>query len=121
MIQLELTTALALYSGLVCIGALIIWLYTELAAYRRHRSMEKQNLWKCAYCRYIYLDELAASVSECPRCKSFNSVEDKLARYVKPTVAQSQVETGEDGEAPRRNPSRRKRPGTRRRGPRRRR
>lgn len=121
MIQIQLTTALAIYSGIICVGALCIWLYTELATYRRHRALEKQNLWNCAYCRYVYLDELAATVSKCPRCNSLNSVEDKLARYIAPPKSMEELQPVAEGSEPRRNPSRGKRPGGGRRGPRRRR
>jgi predicted nucleic acid-binding Zn-ribbon protein len=94
MIQISLTTALILYSGF---------------------------LWRCVFCGYIYLDEAAEKLSQCPRCHSYSSEEDTHARYVKTRPSHFAVGPQEAAESlePRRNPSHRKRPHQRRRGPRR--
>ena len=122
MIQISLTTALVLYSSVLLILLLLIWIYTEVSVRRSYRVLEKQFLWRCVFCGYIYLDEAAETLSQCPRCHSFSSVDDKHARYV--TTHASTASQDRDGtdpaDAPRRNPSHRKRPHQRRRGPRRR-
>ena len=122
MIQISLTTALALYSSILLAMILCIWAYTEISVRRSQRAIEKQFLWRCVFCGYIYLDEAAEKLSQCPRCRSFNSVEDKHARYVQAYASHTASEDHEndDALAPRRNPSHRKRPQQRRRGPRRR-
>ena len=123
MIQLSLTQGLAFYSFLLLAGAVVIWLYTEITARRVHHRLEAQYLWRCIYCAYTYLDENAETLSQCPRCGSFNSLTDKHARFIKApraTLKPAQQPAATDDESPRRNPSRRKRPGARRRGPRRR-
>jgi phage FluMu protein Com len=122
MIQISLTTALVLYSSVLLILLLLIWIYTEVSVRRSYRVLEKQFLWRCVFCSYIYLDEAAETLSQCPRCHSFSSVDDKHARYVTTHAsAASQDRGGTDGaDTPRRNPSHRKRPQQRRRGPRRR-
>lgn len=121
MIEISLTVALALYSGIVGIGALVIWFYTEATTQQAHKVLEKQNLWRCTFCTFVYLDEDAGAVSECPRCHSLNTGDDKGARYV-PIHAPARTTRDDVGpaEPQRRNPSRGKRPGARRRGPRRR-
>jgi len=82
MIQIALTHALALYSAILGLLITAIWVYTELTVRRHHRFLEKQFLWRCVFCGYTYLDESAEKVSQCPRCASFNSLDDKHARFV---------------------------------------
>lgn len=124
MIQISLTAALALYSGILLAGAFAIWLYTEVSAQRTAILLERQHLWRCVFCLYTYLDDEAERMSRCPRCGSFNTLDDdgaKLAPAPAPrTVAPPEAEE-EDEEEPRRNPSRQKRKGAKRRGPRKRR
>jgi len=122
MIQISLTTALALYSSVLLAMILFIWAYTEVSVWRSHRVLEKQFLWRCVFCGYIYLDEAAEKLSKCPRCHSYSSVEDKHARYIRthPSLPDSEEDDKEDALAPRRNPSHRKHPHQRRRGPRKR-
>ncbi|MDP7640200.1 MAG: hypothetical protein QGG73_10885 [Candidatus Hydrogenedentes bacterium] len=122
MILLELSHALALYSivlGLLGIG---IWVYTEFSMSRPQRHLGKQFLWRCVYCGFSYLDESAERVSQCPRCESYNSVEDENARQASlPTSGREANTNTEQDEAKTRNTSRRKRHHQKRRGPRRRR
>lgn len=121
MIQISLTTALALYSAILGIAAFAIWLFTEMREQHVYRTLEKQHLWRCIFCAYVYLDEAAVTVSECPRCGSYNAIDDKHARYIKaPKTLRKERAERETPQEQRRNPSRRKRAGARRRGPRRR-
>lgn len=125
MITIHLTTAIALYSGLLLIGALAVWVYTEMSTQRAYRVLERQSLWRCAYCGFLYLDEGAGAHSECPRCGSINLSAEAQDRAVDRDKARREARSPEPepepGESPRRNPSRGKRPGAARRGPRRRR
>ncbi len=119
MIQLEIGQALILYSGILLVLAAGIWLYTEISAWRSHRTLGKQYLWRCVFCGFSYLDEQAETLSKCPRCESLNSATDKHARVVR---VRGDVcdKPAQDAAAPRRNTSKRKRPTQRRRGPRKR-
>ncbi len=120
MIEIQLTTALALY-GFVLVAMMgSIWLFAEFSVRRTQRTLEKQSLWRCVFCGYTYLDEGAQEVSQCPRCESFNAMSDKHARFVRTRSRRADTNLDEQEEASRRNPSRRKRPHQRRRGPRRR-
>ncbi|HUW59662.1 MAG TPA: hypothetical protein VMZ06_01550 [Candidatus Bathyarchaeia archaeon] len=118
MIEISLTAALILYSSIIGLLAVSIWIYSEVTVRRSYRVLEKQFLWRCVFCGYIYLDEGAEQVSMCPRCESYNSTKDKLARYVKTPPKPAKVVEDEDRG---RNTSHRKRPHQRRRGPRKRR
>lgn len=120
MIEISLTTALVFYSTLLGLMAFGIWIYTEITVRRTFNVLENQFLWKCVFCGYLYLDEEAESLSKCPRCESFNSVEDAKARLVKPRVHKAEAGHAEEPEVEQRNTSRRKRPHQRHRGPRRR-
>jgi phage FluMu protein Com len=121
MIALELKWALVIYSCVLGFMAVVIWIYTEITVRRPHRYLGKQYLWRCAFCGYTYLDESDDELSQCPRCESFNSATEEHARFVpgkrqaKKQELELQLET-----APKKNPSRRKRPHQRRRGPRKR-
>lgn len=120
MIQLEITQAIVLYSMTLLVLAVVIWAYTEYATRRTQRTLGKQYLWRCVFCGFSYLDESAEVLSQCPRCQSYNSVEDANARVVKVRLPDKAVEEEADATEARRNPSRRKRPHQKRRGPRRR-
>lgn len=117
MIEIQLTTALALYSGLIGVLAVGIWAYTELSVTRPQQRLGQQFLWRCMICGCTYLDEKADRLSECPRCGSLNSVGDKGAPPNLPPVVSESRESGEESAG---GGSKRKRHGGRR-GPRRRR
>ena len=118
MIEISLTQALAIYSAILGLTVSGIWLYTELSIRRPQRHLGEQFLWRCTFCGCTYLDEGAQRVSQCPRCESFNAVEEAASR----ANATRLDETPQTAEAlPGRNTSRRKRRHQRRRGPRRRR
>lgn len=122
MIQISLTTALVFYSALLGFLVLVIWTYTEISVRRSHRILEQQFLWRCVFCGYIYLDEAAEDLSQCPRCRSYNSITDRHARYVETPVAWTEpapAHAAGSDDLPR-NTSHRKRPHQRRRGPRKR-
>jgi phage FluMu protein Com len=96
-------------------------LYTEIRTRHAYHFLEKQHVWRCVFCAYTYLDEEAETVSQCPRCASFNSIGDKDAKPVLPRAAAEPSAAAAEVPAPppRRNPSHRKRPKAQRRGPRR--
>ncbi|MDZ4858260.1 MAG: hypothetical protein SGI88_04700 [Candidatus Hydrogenedentes bacterium] len=116
MIPLELKWALLLYTGVIAVIALVIWVYTELTVRRPHRYLGQQFLWRCTFCGYTYLDESSSELSKCPRCESLVASTDANARLA-PATPPGQIESAEDAG---KNTSRRKRPHQRRRGPRRR-
>ena len=121
MIEISLPAALIIYSVVILAGALGIWIYTELTTRRAYLVLEKQYLWRCVFCSYTYLDTEAVKHSTCPQCHSINSLEDKRARFIPVPKALRESGTAQEPKREtRRNPSRGKRPGARRRGPRRR-
>lgn len=120
MIEISLPAALILYSSIIVAGAFLIWIQTEVVTRKAYLVLEKQYLWRCTFCSYIYLDTDAVRHSICPQCQSINVLEDKQARYIPMAKSLQVVEDVGDGQVSRRNPSRGKRPGAKRRGPRRR-
>ena len=122
MIEIPLGTALIIYSTILLSVAFAVWLYTELSTHRAYRALEQQYLWRCVFCSYTYLDEKARAMSRCPRCSSYNTVGDDGAKFVAPAkVGPSDTTESDDQIAgPRRNPSKGRRGGAKRRGPRRR-
>ena len=122
MITLTLTQALGIYALIVGVAAAAIWVHTEARTQRMYQTIQQQHLWRCAFCAYTYLDESESPVSECPRCGSFNTLEDNQARVITPegTRKRAPDPAPEPETEPRRNPSRRSKPTKTRRGPRRR-
>lgn len=126
MIQLELKWAILLYSVVLGAISFLIWAYTALRINRPLRFLGKQFLWRCSFCGYVYLDEWADRLSRCPRCGSFSAAEDKAGRAGRARLAPSEkpatetIQREEERGSPRKNPSHRKRPHQRRRGPRKR-
>ncbi len=120
MIQISLSAALIVYSAIVLTGALGIWVYTEITTRRAYLVLEKQYLWRCVYCSYTYLDADAMKHSECPQCRSINSLEDKRARFVPPSPRLARSDQHEVREEGRHNSSKSKKKGARSRGPRKR-
>jgi len=119
MIEISFTAALGFYGALIVGGAIAIWIYTEISTAQAHKVLGKQNLWRCAYCAFSWLDDAMEPVSKCPRCASLNHAADPSVRPAAPAPLPTPEAQGEDdSEKPRRNPSRRKRPGARTRGPR---
>ena len=116
MIQISLSTAIGVYSTILGVVVVAIWIYTEISVRRSYHVLEKQFLWRCVYCAYTYLDEAAETVSECPRCGSFNSVDDHGARFVVERAHSRRHVVEEVRDKAARNPSRRKRPHRKRRG-----
>jgi len=115
MIEITLSQALALYSAALGLTVSGIWLYTELSVRRPQRHLGDQFLWRCTFCACTYLDEAAQRISQCPRCESFNAVEEATSRSNTSHIEETpQTTEGLAG----RNTSRRKRHHQRRRGPR---
>ncbi|GMW00466.1 MAG: hypothetical protein AMXMBFR84_16030 [Candidatus Hydrogenedentota bacterium] len=123
MIAIEVKDAILVYSAILGIAGAAIWLYTEFSIYRPQRFLGHQFLWKCTICGFTFLDEQDEAIAQCPRCASYISAGDKHARFVpsRATREPTLQSIGEDQNDHARNPSRRKRPNQRRRGPRRRR
>ena len=119
MIEISLPVALMVYSGIIVAGAFLIWLYTEITTRRAYLVLEKQYLWRCVFCSYVYLDQDAIKHSTCPQCHCINALGDEKARYI-PVSKAMKAEAPRETHETRRNPSRGKRPGASRRGPRRR-
>lgn len=119
MIEIELTTAVVLYSGVLALIVAAIWLYTEVSVRRPQQLLGRQFLWRCTICGLSYLDEAATQLSKCPRCGSFNTPRE-ARRSQDGDVAGDPV-PHEPQERPRRSGSKGKRSGQRHRGGRRRR
>jgi hypothetical protein len=116
VIEISLTMALALYMILLGLIVLAIYLYTELSVRKPQQYLGEQFLWKCTFCACTYLDESANPISQCPRCNSFNSLEDNQGPQNIPVITPPEPQMRADLKGG----SKRKRHGKRR-GPRRRR
>jgi hypothetical protein len=91
MIEIQLTTALAIYSLLLAALGIAIWIYTELSVTRPQQFLGKQFLWRCTFCACTYLDESANPISQCPRCLSYNSAADNAGPENLPELPKTQA------------------------------
>jgi predicted Zn-ribbon and HTH transcriptional regulator len=77
MIKIEFSLAIALYLVLTtCVVLLIIVLKNRKG--QKQFSSEKNFLWQCFICTYVYVDSRHNTISQCPRCGSYNKKEGKI-------------------------------------------
>ncbi|HOK08705.1 MAG TPA: hypothetical protein PLT82_00095 [Candidatus Hydrogenedens sp.] len=114
MIEISITSAVIIYSVIIAFVGVFLWGLSEFGTRKIYTMFKNQNVWKCSYCAFVYLDTDAEEISQCPRCYSYN-----VASSIEMEVND---ESGKEMEIePRRNPSHKKRPHAQHRGPRRRR
>ncbi len=113
MIEISITGAFIIYSFIIALSGIILWGLSEVGTRRIYTAFKNQNVWECKYCAFVYLDTEAEEISQCPRCYSYN---------VNPSISNTiREEKEEENIEPRRNPSHKKHPHARHRGPRKRR
>ena len=74
MLKIEFSAAVALYLVLTTFLVLLILIF-ENKKEPRQFSSEKNFLWQCSICTYVYIDSRHANISQCPRCGSYNRKE----------------------------------------------
>jgi rRNA maturation endonuclease Nob1 len=73
MFKIDFNFGIALYLGFVFFLVCILWILGE----RKTKAFsnfdrEKKFVWQCDICTYTYVDSKNFSVSQCPRCGSYN-------------------------------------------------
>jgi len=77
MIELDISTAVALYLLLTVVCLLLLWLFFDREAKPKQYTSEKKSIWQCEACTYTYVDNQHDVISRCPRCQSYNKREEK--------------------------------------------
>lgn len=72
MIKLSLTTAILIYIFVFVVAFLIWWAYVELKKSYNLRLVNRDRLWQCSICTYIYSSNSSDEMTVCPRCGSYN-------------------------------------------------
>jgi rubrerythrin len=72
MIELDISTAVALYLLMTVISILLLWLFFDREAKPKQYTSEKKSIWQCEICAFSYVDSQHDVISKCPRCGSFN-------------------------------------------------
>ena len=80
MIQVDFSTAVAVYIIFWMAGLLILWAILERRPTLKNYSDPRRNLWQCAICASTYIDSQNEAISKCPVCGSFNERKPKEAR-----------------------------------------
>ena len=78
MFKIDFDFGIALYLGLIIFLIFIFWIKSEKKEGRpSSKYEEKEFIWQCEICAYTYVDSTHASISQCPRCGSYNERKDK--------------------------------------------
>lgn len=72
MIKLDISIALFIYLFFTVIGVLILWIWLERGSGFTAFKVNRENIWQCSVCSYVYIDAKMEDFSRCPRCKSIN-------------------------------------------------
>jgi len=78
MIKIGFSLAVALYLILTVWLVLILWLVSEKRRVSETFPSEKNFFWQCNICTYVYLDSKHNTISQCPRCGSYNKKEEEV-------------------------------------------
>lgn len=120
MIEISVTWAFIIFSFVILLVSAVLWYFSELNVRKIYNFYKEQYVWKCAYCAFVYLDADSEEISQCPRCSSYNVAYQEAGSAWRPEKGSGSNESMIK-EIRRKNPSRRKNPHARHRGPRRRR
>lgn len=74
MIKIEFSLAITLYLILTVCVALLTLVFKDRRESKQFSS-EKNFLWQCSICTYVYVDSKHNKISQCPRCGSYNKKE----------------------------------------------
>lgn len=74
MIKIDFSLAVSLYLILTTCLVLLALLF-ENKKKQKQFSSEKNFLWQCSICTYVYVDSRHINMSQCPRCGSYNNKE----------------------------------------------
>ncbi|MGA8163682.1 MAG: hypothetical protein WB791_01500 [Waddliaceae bacterium] len=75
LIELSPTAAIMVYLCLTLATLLGIWGFHHWRSRQKKVLFIERKLYVCEYCQFVYLDQIAKSVTQCPQCQSFNKRE----------------------------------------------
>ncbi|MFH1479323.1 MAG: zinc-ribbon domain-containing protein [Candidatus Omnitrophota bacterium] len=75
MIKIEFSVLIGAYLTLTVCSLLVLWMIFERKTYSAFSSY-RDFFWQCSICTHVYIDSIHSSISECPKCKSFNKKEE---------------------------------------------
>jgi tellurite resistance protein TehA-like permease len=71
MINIDFSSAVAIYLILIFIVVLVVWVFRGRQR-DKELSLDPRFMWFCSVCTYTYVSTKAGSISLCPRCGSYN-------------------------------------------------
>ncbi|MCK4249644.1 MAG: hypothetical protein KAX15_07680 [Candidatus Omnitrophica bacterium] len=72
LINLDIKTALALYTLVPAALLIGVWIIAEFFNKPLRFTLEEKLLWQCDICAYVYINIEETNLSVCPRCGSYN-------------------------------------------------
>jgi len=82
MIKIEFSLAVALYLVLTTCLVLFIGIFKNRKDPKQFFS-EKNFLWQCSICTYVYVNSRHTNMSQCPRCGSYNEKEEQITGKIR--------------------------------------
>jgi hypothetical protein len=71
MISIDFSLGVSLYILLFLNLILIIWLFSKKQK-DKDLSLDPRLIWFCSVCTYTYINTKEDTISNCPRCGSYN-------------------------------------------------
>jgi uncharacterized paraquat-inducible protein A len=72
VIPVSVSTAVFLYLTFALASIFILWVLFERGASSEKFTFDRSEIWHCSICTYTYVDSTHDTISQCPRCRSFN-------------------------------------------------
>lgn len=72
MIEISPASAAMLYLSITLALLFILWLYQHWKRHRRKPFLDREELYVCEYCHFIYLADPEKPNNRCPECLSYN-------------------------------------------------
>ena len=72
MIKLDISVALFVYLFFTVVLVLALWIWFEKRSRFTDFETNRENVWQCSVCSYVYVDKKGEDFSRCPRCNSIN-------------------------------------------------
>ncbi|MBU4311495.1 MAG: hypothetical protein KJ706_02095 [Candidatus Omnitrophica bacterium] len=76
MIRIDFSLAIGLYIILTVCLVLVLWLVFDKKRSSESFTSEENFFWQCSICTYVYVDSKHNTLSQCPRCGSYNKREE---------------------------------------------
>lgn len=72
MIELSPHALLMVYLSLTSMGILVLWVWHHFKTKKIPRLDQREELFICEYCQFVYMELSDKKVTVCPQCQQYN-------------------------------------------------